>query len=160
MILMTPAETIRMDSDRVNPLAGLLASSARFYMENRHANPTDDDYNDAAKALSEACEFKFSEFKFSAIEAKALLDLYPHARIKLALYGTSDTEARGHMLGCASNHFLSCDWPTYGDKIDLNDFLKALKKICRTLRLSHGCCNDNPLRVTPILDFERQFFLF
>jgi hypothetical protein len=51
--------------------------------------PTAQDYVDVAQRMSDA-----TELDISAGKAEAILSLYPHARIKVALYGTSDTDVR------------------------------------------------------------------
>jgi hypothetical protein len=105
-------------------LLGFTKNINTFLYEHRNAQPTEKNYLDAAEFMSETAGFEINMER-----AKGILDLYPHARIKLAVYnGLGDTEVCDLVLSAMSNFFLGCDWVTYGDKVDLTIFLAALHK--------------------------------
>jgi hypothetical protein len=110
------------DAD-VRSLMRMRLQSCTFYYENRNAMPTAQDYVDAAQRMSEA-----TELDISVEQAEAILALYPHARIKIALYGTSDTDVREEMMFAAAHFFLGCEWPVYGDNVDIEAFVQLLKE--------------------------------
>jgi hypothetical protein len=95
-----------------------------FLYDNRDKEPTNNHYLQARDFMSAN-----AGFELSMQQVQGMLALYPHARIKLAAYnGIADTEVRDLLLNVLSNFFLGCDWPNYGDKVDLKIFLAALRK--------------------------------
>lgn len=59
---------------------------------------------------------------------KKIFILYPEARIKLAEFGILDTETKDEICNSISLFFIGCEWPTHGDKIDIYEFEKLLKR--------------------------------
>lgn len=92
------------------------------------------------KYLLNATEFLQSNlgWDISQDQVKAILALYPHARIKLVVYeGLNDTEVRDLVAGAVADFFLGCPWPTYGDKVDMLEFLTALRKQAIAMGFTH-----------------------
>lgn len=92
------------------------------------------------KHLLNATEFLQSNlgWDISEDQVKAILALYPHARIKVAVYdGLNDTEVRELLMCAVADFFLGCDWPTYGDNVDLTVFLQALHKQAVEMGFTH-----------------------
>jgi hypothetical protein len=103
-------------------LLGFTKNINTFLYEHRNAQPTEKNYLDAAEFMSETAGFEINMER-----AKGILDLYPHARIKLAVYnGLGDTEVRDLVSDAMANFFLGCDWPRYGDNVDTTIFCRAL----------------------------------
>jgi len=65
-------------------------------------------------------------------EARALLTLYPTARIRLAAYrDTADVEVREALAFCVAHFFLGCRWPSVHDRLDHDAFLALLRDQAR-----------------------------
>lgn len=43
-------------------------------------------------------------------------------------WGIDDTESKGMLIDRISNEFLNRNWPTHGDKINIDEFTEDLKK--------------------------------
>lgn len=91
--------------------------------KNRFALPTDRQYVEAADFIEEISGIRLDEEQI-----KGLLTLYPSARINMALDGVSDTEVREALSFAISHFVLGCTWPTYGDKVDVQEFVEILQK--------------------------------
>ena len=48
---------------------------------------------------------------------------------KIQMFGLDDTEVQGSILNAVANFFLCCQWPTYGDDIDIERFVKTLQRV-------------------------------
>lgn len=96
--------------------------------ENRFAMPTDGQYVEAADFIEEA-----SGIRLDGEQIRGLLMLYPSARINVALDGVSDTEVREALSFAISHFVLGCTWPTYGDKVDVEEFVGILQKRAKDL---------------------------
>lgn len=116
MFIDTPANTMRLASEKDDLPFLIRRRAAEFYFNNRDAQPT---YSDCRVA---AANFKDSTgIEIKASELKDILALYPQARISLAFYGPGDT---GSEIAAALAHFyVGCEWPTYGDQIDIDAFM-------------------------------------
>jgi hypothetical protein len=144
MYIDTPDKTMALatklggaqDAD-VRLLLRMRLQSSTFYYENRNATPTPQDYVEVAQRMSDA-----TELDISVEQAEAILALYPHARIKVALYGTSDTDVREELMFAAAHFFLGCAWPTYGDCVDIEAFVELLKKQAVQLGFTVGASDD------------------
>jgi hypothetical protein len=98
--------------------------------ENRFASPTERQYVDVAEFIEE-----ISGLRLDGEQTRGLLALYPPARIKVALDGVGDTDSR-YVLSFAISHFvLGCAWPTYGDGLDVEEFVKVLQQQAAKLGL-------------------------
>lgn len=117
--------------------------SKLLYM-NRDAKPGHDELVYVANTLQEELQLTLSTEQINAI-----LSLYPHARIKLALDGL-DTEPMGLVMDAFAHFFLGCSWPKYGDiqhgepvegadkLVDMDEFRALLKKQAKTMGFVHG----------------------
>lgn len=96
----------------------------RDYLQNIDAQPSDQVCQEAVEALSEAIDINVSvEF------LRQLLALSPQMRIKLALAGSAGpTDIREDLCDTLAFVLLGCTWPTYGDKVDVDEFTALLKK--------------------------------
>jgi len=110
-----------LTSDGTHYLLRMRRESAAFLYENRDAMPTDERYAEAAAYLKE-----ITELEFSLEQTKNILSLYPNVKISLAT--SSLLSSREGLSFVAAHFFLGCDWPVYGDNIEVDDFLNILKK--------------------------------
>lgn len=95
-----------------------------FYTKHRHALPTLDQYRQAASVMTE-----LAEVTITPDQAEAILALYPQARIKLAVYGDlQDTDTREAVSFAVAHYFLGCTWPSFGDGVDIDQFMDLLTK--------------------------------
>lgn len=98
-----------------------------FYIEHKDAEPTEEHYRQAIEFCSDN-----TGILFKLDEIKAILSLYPHTRIKLAVYdGTFDTDVRDMLSSAITHFFLKCEWPTYGDNVDIDKFIDILQEQAR-----------------------------
>jgi hypothetical protein len=98
--------------------------STAFYSENSSAEPTEENFQDAANFISE-----ITKLHCSISQAKGILLFYPHVRIKMAVYnGITGTDVRDGLSGAVAHYFLGCEWPTFGDKADPSVFVEGIKK--------------------------------
>ena len=114
-------------------LLNMHANNHSFLYANRHAEPTE-------KHILNATEFIQSQIGFDLTEeqVKGILKLDPQAWIKLAVYdGLNDTEVRDLVSSAVAHFFLGCDWPTYGDNIDIVEFSKALRAQAVKMGFTH-----------------------
>lgn len=113
-----------IDSDGTHYLINMRRDSTKFFTDNADAQPTNENMKDAAAFISE-----ITELQVSSEQTKQILKLYPHVRIKLAIYnGISDTDVRDGLSGAAAHYILGCEWPTFGDDLDVCLFVEALKR--------------------------------
>lgn len=114
-------------------LLDMHANNRSFLYANCLAEPTE-------KHILNATEFIQSQIGFDLTEAqvRGILMLYPQASIKLAVYdGLEDTEVRDLISSAVAHFFLGCDWPTYGDKVDITVFCKALRAQAVKMKFTH-----------------------
>ncbi len=97
-------------------------NAMKFHIDNRNAKPSDTDLQEAIEHIIESTGVSLTKEQLNEI-----LDLFPSERIKLAIYGISDTEVREGMYDVACRYFAGCEVPTYGDDVDLDRFLGHLK---------------------------------
>lgn len=125
-----PANTLRLarlEGDQVNGLHYLFQmrrEGIRQYLANVAIEPSDQLVEEASQVLSESVGFDIS------VDAvRQLLAMYPPVRIQLALAGSAGDSDVSDMLLDATSHFLlGCHWPTYGDKVDTDEFCALLKR--------------------------------
>lgn len=111
-----------------------------------HANRSQHLYNNCLAAMTDRLYLNVTEFMQSNLgwdisqeQVTAILELYPHARIEVAVTGgVNDTDVRDQVLCAFSHFFLGCDWPTFGDNVDLTVFLQALHKQAVAMGFTHG----------------------
>lgn len=110
------------NSETTETLNSFTRNINTFLYQNRDKQPTEQHYLHAAEFMSAT-----AGFEIDVEMAKGILSLYPHARIKIAKYdGLGDTEVRDLVASALSDFFLGCNWPTYGDNVDLTVFCRAL----------------------------------
>lgn len=98
-----------------------------FYIKNKDAQPTEEHFRQVIEFYSDT-----TGILFNIDEIKAILSLYPHVRIKLAVYeGTFDTDVRDMLSSAITHFFLKCEWPTYGDNVDIDKFIEILQEQAR-----------------------------
>ncbi len=107
----------------VPSLLFLQRSGARYYLDNVKAEPSDEQIDEAISF------YKFRlEWNLSRDECRALLELNPKARIKLADHGDVDSEVRDLLADAVAQILLGCSWPTYGDDVDISEFTVLLHR--------------------------------
>jgi hypothetical protein len=110
-----------------------------------HASRSQHLYNNCLAAMTDPLYLRVTEFMQASLgwditqeQVTAILELYPSARIEVALTGgLNDTDVRDCVLNSFSHFFLGCEWPTFGDKIDLTVFLTALHKQAVEMGFTH-----------------------
>lgn len=130
MFIDTPENTLKLAAgdERLGPesthyLLRMRQDAARFYMGNVGATPSDESYEHTRQYLAE-----ISGLEFSRAQTESLLDLYPHARIKIAVYGgIGDTDVRDELSFAVAHLILGCSWPTFGENQDIDLFLQILQ---------------------------------
>jgi hypothetical protein len=128
--------------DDHSPLLSITREISKQLYLNKHVQLNEEDVQIATELFREEAGFDLSHHHITGI-----LSLYPHARIKLALYG-ADTEAMGLVMSAFSHFFLGCRWPEYGDVqhdipgedkeklIDMDEFRKALRASAVKMQLA------------------------
>lgn len=106
-----------------NYLLNMRTNLSEYLYENRFATPTDGQYVEAADFIEE-----ISGLRLDGEQIRGLLSLYPSARIKVALEGLGDTDIRDSLSFAISHFILGCGWPTYGDKVDVEEFVTILQR--------------------------------
>lgn len=110
-----------------------------------HANRSKYLYKSLGAVMTDVLYLRATEFVQANIgwditqdQVEAILALYPHARIEIAVTGgLNDTDVRDCVLNAFSHFFIGCDWPTFGDKVDLTVFLNALHKQAVEMGFTH-----------------------
>ena len=131
MLIETPEKTIKhsrsMDEGKegLHLIFGLRRRIARSLLENIDKQITQEHLKEAVEFLSEVTEM---DIEVSFVEK--LLILYPPARIAIGVAEGvhGDSEAREELLFAFTHFVLGCTWPTYGDKINPEEFLALLQK--------------------------------
>ena len=83
-----------------------------------------------SKQLHEAAAYaeEISGIAFTPEEMTTLLDLFPIERGVIATDGVhAGTDTQETVSRILAAFFLGSTWPTYGDKVDINDFLRLLQ---------------------------------
>lgn len=122
---ITPADIMRCAArpEGIDDISFVLKrQSACAFFGNITAKPTPEDIAEAVAMMADYFEIETTE-----AELEAILTLYPQAAIGLAEWGADDTDIRGQIASAYSNLYLGCDWPTYGDNVDLDAFTAILK---------------------------------
>jgi hypothetical protein len=131
MFIDTPANTLRIsrnEDGRVDDgrhyVLHMRQESSEFLLKNRLATPTQENYESVAANFTEQ-----TGVAFTALQAAAILDLYPNSRIKIAVYnGIGDSDVRDGLGDVMAHFFLGCRWPVFGDAIEIKEFLAVLQK--------------------------------
>lgn len=99
-------------------------------MENntQQSDLTTTDYAEIASILTEQ-----TGVKITSINAAEILINYPQAKRLFAKYGGDDTGVCDELADTIARHFLDCNWPTYGDKANMDDFIRRLKNAAKVM---------------------------
>lgn len=120
------------DSRQVEYTFELHRNAMKFYLENKDKQPDSATLNDAVTAIKESTGVELTSKQLSEI-----LTLFPSERIKLAVYGLSDTEVREGMYNVACCYFAGCKAPSFGDDMDINRFIKHLQS--QAVAMGYSC---------------------
>ncbi|MBA1343898.1 hypothetical protein [Rhizobium sp. WYCCWR 11146] len=124
MFTLTPEAVIRIagnGSVETIEAFGLMRSDLEYKLENREAQPTENDYQRASEFLTGETGIVLD------IDAvKALLSLYPAARISLANDDLDDDFVRDRLKDAVADAFVNCRWPRHDDEVDLDAFASVL----------------------------------
>jgi hypothetical protein len=127
MFSTTPEFVMKEASDDRSAFLSIQRNISRLLHDNRQATPRPELYQDVACFLKEHTNLSFNPEKVESI-----LSLYPHARIKLALY-ERDTEVDDLVLDAVAHFFLGCHWPQGKDEVDMTAFREAVRKQSRLM---------------------------
>lgn len=136
MFINEPAHILRLaDSedgltdDGTHYIFRMQRDAARSYWDNVNLQPSDAACCEASEFLAEITGVRLEE---DAV--KRILNLYPHARIKLAeANGTGPTHVRDDLSFVAAHFFLGARWPNFGDKVDVDRFVAILQSEAEAL---------------------------
>lgn len=131
MLIESPTKTIQLSHsldegpEGMHLIFALRRRMALSLLENIDAEITQEHLKEAVEFLSDITEM---DIEVSFVEK--LLALYPPTRIAIATADgvRGDSEARDQLSFAFSHLILGCPWPTYGDKIDPEEFLSLLQK--------------------------------
>lgn len=104
-----------------NILPKMHRNSINFYKNNKDKDIKEATYEDALEYIKS--NTRVSLTKEQLID---LLFFFPFFRIKLAVYGVGDTEVKSYLLDMVSSFFIGVKWPTFGDDVDIDDFMALL----------------------------------
>lgn len=111
-------------NDGTHYLIRMRRDASKFYMDNIDLQLSEENLQETAEFISE-----ITGLECNTSQVTLLLKLYPHVRIKIAEYnGISDTDVRDGISQAVAHFFLGCEWPTFGDEIDIEQFVEFLKK--------------------------------
>lgn len=95
---------------------------ARAAIASLNTTVSDESFAETQELMAELLENEVSaDFVFH------ILALYPYARISL-IEGGMDTQARESLASALSHFLLGCEWPTYGDNVNIEAFTLLLQK--------------------------------
>lgn len=97
-------------------------------MENntQQSDLTTTEYAEIASILTEQ-----TGIRITSVNAAEILINYPQAKRLFAKYGGDDTGVCDELADTIARHFLDCNWPTYGDKANMDDFIGRLKNAAK-----------------------------
>lgn len=121
--ILNNRETGIADSNEVDFAFKLHRNAAMFYLSNQDAKPSTENYQDAANYIKET-----TGVELSVEQAERILNLFPSARIKLAVYnGCRDSEVRELVYEAACGFFAGSEAPYYGDEVKIDRFITHLQ---------------------------------
>ncbi|WP_338923957.1 hypothetical protein V0M98_37720 (plasmid) [Pseudomonas silesiensis] len=82
-------------------------SNAAFYREHAHETPTDEAWEGFRRYTRDV-----SGIDFEPGQLEAIFDLYPMARIELAM-SHEELRSRDLLMMTISHFFMGCNWPSY-----------------------------------------------
>lgn len=69
-----------------------------------------------------------TELALTSRQIETILKVYPTSRAEVIVHGIYDSAALDEVIDSVSHFFLCCNYPTYGDKVDIDKFLGLLKE--------------------------------
>lgn len=120
------------DARQVEFTFELHRNAIKFHLENKDKQPDSSSLDKAVATIKESTGIELTSEQLSEI-----LCLFPSERIKLAVYGISDTEVREGMYKVACHFFAGCEAPTFGDEMDLNRFITHLQQ--QAISMGYAC---------------------
>jgi hypothetical protein len=116
---------------------GMHLDGVKFLWLNSNRQASDYHYEQARNYISE-----ISGIYLNDQQIRDLIVFYPRVRIYLACYdGTYDTEVREELSSMIANFLLGCDWPMYGDDVDVDVFIEALQSQAKRFGFTVGAKN-------------------
>lgn len=116
---------------------GMHLDGVKFLWLNSNRQASDYHYEQARDYISE-----ISGIYLNDQQIRDLIVFYPRVRINLACYdGTYDTEVREELSSMISDFLLGCDWPMYGDNVDVGVFIEALQSQAKRFGFTVGVKN-------------------
>ena len=131
MFIDSPSNVLRIAADQhgvtddgTHYLLRMRRDASAFFLAQRDAQPSEDNYAAVAAFMSE-----ITGLVIDAVCAKQLLSLYPQTRINVAEFGgIAATDVRDGLSFVAAHFFLGCSWPTFGDSVDIDAFVGLLQR--------------------------------
>jgi hypothetical protein len=123
MFITNPNQALKLPNYENAYLLEMNSNMTKFYLKNKNLDLTEKQYN---KALDELQEM--TNLNFTLEQLKDILSLYPQSRIQLAAHDSYED-----LAFAIAHFFLYCSWPTYGDNINLDDFLHLLQTQAKTI---------------------------
>lgn len=120
--------------DGMHYLLRMKRDSSLFLLKHKDSRPSRTQLRDAASHMT-----SISDIEFTSDQVEEILDLYPAARIGLAVDGVSPTSVRDELSFVTAHFFLGCDWPTYGDSakgVDIAEFVALIQKQAKSMGYS------------------------
>jgi hypothetical protein len=109
--------------DGVPPYFRMQKDIEKFYHDNMDDIPSEAEFQGALNVIKE-----HAELELAPEQLQELFNLHPKVRIAVASHGPTYTEVRGQLLSMITKTILGCEYPTYGDHVDMDQFDKILKK--------------------------------
>jgi hypothetical protein len=109
--------------DRYEPVLQIQRDRNDMFLEGITKPLTEELIDEVHKTVNDNIGIQISR---KAIEI--ILTLYPKVKIELLEFSVDDTESMSMLANAITNFYLKCDWPCYGDKIDVNAFQNILQK--------------------------------
>lgn len=139
MHISTPAHVLKLQNrdgeitdDGMHYLLRMKRDSSSFLLDHSGSQPTKVQLRDAASHMT-----AISDIEFTSDQVEKILELYPHARIGLAMNGISS--ARDELSFVVAHFFLGCNWPTFGDSsngVNIEEFVSLLQTQARSMGYS------------------------
>jgi hypothetical protein len=106
--------------------------------------PDPEAYDYAAEYLADQ-----TDLNFTPANVEWLSQMYPEVRATMMSRGPGDSVLREHLIQMVTHFFLRTTWPTYGDKMDVDEFTERLHESAEYLNSHHRqhCKEDGkPIR--------------
>ena len=122
MHILTSNEVINPNNPEImTTVLTIKANIAKMIIKNQHLPIPEDQLSLSQKLLEHETGIVFTNK-----EVRDIICSYPYCRASIIEYGLMDTEAKSTLVSALSLLVLGCEWPNYGDKINLEEFVKVL----------------------------------